>query len=261
MKKTTTIGMVFIVVVLVAVRVVLWKHDRQLQRLTPQEKEAMEFLPGYSFLFEGERIEIKEKWTHKGFLEQHRMVPFLEDIVPLLQTCHWQKDRPPLKSRKRKTPSLLLSLPGLRHRHRKNELLGLERSARVRPSSSEDTYDNLSDSAMKGERGDCLREEIDALDEADSAFGCLDLEDAINALKTAIGEEIAAAPTTGHISFAAEPLDPMRQRAWNLLEPGLKSLPKELRIKMVQLIHEPRTPENDATVAQFLETLEKAANG
>ena len=97
MKKTTTIGMVFIVVVLVAVRVVLWKHDRQLQRLTPREKEAMEFLPGYSFLFEGERIEIKKKWTHRAFLAQHKMLPFLEDMVPRIKHYEWTKDRPPMQ--------------------------------------------------------------------------------------------------------------------------------------------------------------------
>lgn len=97
MKNKWMILLSVLVAVLAIVVAVLWNHNQQMRHLTPQEKEAMEFLPGYSFLFEGERIEIKEKWTHKGFLEQHRMVPFLEDIVPLLQTCHWQKDRPPIE--------------------------------------------------------------------------------------------------------------------------------------------------------------------
>ena len=89
--------MVFVVAVLAAVPVVLWEHDRQLQRLTPQEKEAMEFLPGYSFLFEGNRIEIKKKWTYKSFLAQHDMVPFLEQMVPRLKRWNWTKDRPPME--------------------------------------------------------------------------------------------------------------------------------------------------------------------
>ena len=57
----------------------------------------MEYLPGYSFLFQGKQIEIKKKWTHKGFLEQHSMIPFLEDIQPLLASVHWTKDRPPIE--------------------------------------------------------------------------------------------------------------------------------------------------------------------
>ena len=97
MKVKWIMPLSFLAAIIVAVSVVVWNHDRQMQLLTPQEKEAMEFLPGYSFLFEGERVEIKKKWTHKGFLEQHRMVPFLEDIVPHLQNCHWQKDRPPIE--------------------------------------------------------------------------------------------------------------------------------------------------------------------
>lgn len=78
MGRLPGIALPVLVVVLVAVPVVLWEHDRQIQQLTPQEKEAMEFLPEYSFLFEGKRIELKKKWTHKSFLAQHDMIPFLE---------------------------------------------------------------------------------------------------------------------------------------------------------------------------------------
>ena len=87
-----------VLVIVLVTTVVVWRdHDRELQRLSPQEKEAMEFLPGYSFLFEGECIEIKKKWTHKGFLKQHDMLPFVEYMVPQMQSWNWTKDRPPIE--------------------------------------------------------------------------------------------------------------------------------------------------------------------
>lgn len=97
MKHKWIILLSVFVTVLVAVPVVLREHDRQIQRLPPLEKEAMEYLPGYSFVLDGERIEIKKKWTHKGFLGQHRMIPFLEQMVPRLKRWNWTKDSPPME--------------------------------------------------------------------------------------------------------------------------------------------------------------------
>ena len=87
-----------VLVIVLVTTVVVWRgHDRELQRLSPQEKEAMEYLPGYSFVLDGKRIEIKKKWTHKAFLAQHDMLPFLEQMVPQLQSWNWTKDRPPME--------------------------------------------------------------------------------------------------------------------------------------------------------------------
>ena len=87
-----------VLVIVLVTTVVVWRdHDRELQRLSPQEKEAMEYLPGYSFVLDGKRIEIKKKWTHRAFLAQHKMLPFLEDMVPRIKHYEWTKDRPPMQ--------------------------------------------------------------------------------------------------------------------------------------------------------------------
>ena len=97
MKRKWVILLSVLIVVLMVIPIVLWNHYRIMQRLTPLEKEAMEYLPGYSFVLDGKRIEIKKRWTHKGFLKQHDMLPFVEYMVPQMQSWNWTKDRPPIE--------------------------------------------------------------------------------------------------------------------------------------------------------------------
>ena len=56
MKVKWILHLSFLAAILVAVLSVVWNHDRQMQRLTPQEKEAMEFLP------EGSVIVVVPPW-------------------------------------------------------------------------------------------------------------------------------------------------------------------------------------------------------
>ena len=96
MAKRSIIALLFLVAVLAATAV-HWTFSQHSKRFPPEEKETMEFLSGYSFLFEGSRIEIKRKWTYQSFLSQHRMMPFLEKIAPRLKSYGWTKDRPPIE--------------------------------------------------------------------------------------------------------------------------------------------------------------------
>lgn len=61
--------------------------------LTEQEKLAMEKLPGYRFSFEGKTNLIVQAVSHRKFLDQHPMMPYLEIVVDRLERKPWTRDR------------------------------------------------------------------------------------------------------------------------------------------------------------------------
>ena len=85
---------------------------------------------------------------------------------------------------------------------------------------TQDTYDNLSESAQDGDRGASLQEEIDALEEACSMLEDIDFDDALSFLYDSIGEEQPKKDTKEEIDVPAfarfltgrlQPLDPELQ--------------------------------------------------
>jgi hypothetical protein len=52
----------------------------------------MEALPGYFFEFGGKTIHITRAATHRAFLNQHPMMPYLEIVVDRLEKRPWAKD-------------------------------------------------------------------------------------------------------------------------------------------------------------------------
>ena len=64
----------------------------RMEKLSESEKRAMEALPGYFFVFKGQTNYIAKARTHKAFLAQHPMVPYLELVVDRLEKRPWARD-------------------------------------------------------------------------------------------------------------------------------------------------------------------------
>ena len=60
--------------------------------LSEQERFAMEALPGYFFVFEGQTNYISQATTHKAFLRQHPMMPYLELVTERLEQRPWARE-------------------------------------------------------------------------------------------------------------------------------------------------------------------------
>jgi len=53
----------------------------------------MEKLPGYRFSFDGKTNLVVKAASHKKFLDQHPMMPYLEIVVDRLERKPWTRDR------------------------------------------------------------------------------------------------------------------------------------------------------------------------
>lgn len=62
------------------------------ESLSESERRAMEVLPGYSFVFEGETNHIVNAKTYKKLMSQHRMMPYLELVAERLDARSWYRD-------------------------------------------------------------------------------------------------------------------------------------------------------------------------
>ena len=95
--KKWKIFVLFLVAILATTLAVWVGHEQQMKALAPQEREAMEYLPGFQILVNGERIVVKRRWTHESFLSQNWAIPYLESIMPRIQSFRWTRDRPPIE--------------------------------------------------------------------------------------------------------------------------------------------------------------------
>ncbi len=90
MTKKHTLCLFF--VLLAFATVLSFAIQRGSSSLTESEKLAMEALPGYFFEFGGKTIHITRAATHRAFLNQHPMMPYLEIVVDRLEKRPWAKD-------------------------------------------------------------------------------------------------------------------------------------------------------------------------
>lgn len=67
-----------------------------------------------------------------------------------------------------------------------SRLAALETAVSSVQDETQESYDNLNEYAQDGERGDKLQAEIDALDDALSEFGEVDLSDLVSALASSL---------------------------------------------------------------------------
>ena len=63
-----------------------------MEKLSESEKFAMKALPGYFFVFEGQTNYISQATTHKAFLRQHPMMPYLELVTERLEQRPWARE-------------------------------------------------------------------------------------------------------------------------------------------------------------------------
>lgn len=84
-------GISVVIVAIVAI-VVAIPSDEDESNLSKQEKLAMDKLPGYFFVFEGTTNHIVSARSHKAFLAQHPMMPYLEPVIERLEKRPWAKD-------------------------------------------------------------------------------------------------------------------------------------------------------------------------
>ena len=66
--------------------------QREISSLSVSERRAMETLPGYFFEFGGKTNHITRAATHRRFLNQHPMMPYLEVVVDRLEKRPWARD-------------------------------------------------------------------------------------------------------------------------------------------------------------------------
>ncbi len=91
MKRTNVLPIVITAIVLLFFAAVLLGF-RSGEKLSESEKFAMEALPEYFFVFEGRTNYISKATTHKAFLNQHPMMPYLELVVDRLEKRPWAKE-------------------------------------------------------------------------------------------------------------------------------------------------------------------------
>lgn len=91
MKRTILLPIVITAIVLLVFAAVLLGF-RSREKLSESEKFAMEALPEYVFVFEGRTNYISKASTHKAFLDQHPMMPYLELVVDRLEKRPWARE-------------------------------------------------------------------------------------------------------------------------------------------------------------------------
>ena len=109
-KQTVKYATFFIMAPLSLIIIAMFvARNRQTETLSASQKFAMEALPGYFFVFEGETNHIVQARNHRTFLNQHPMMPYLELIVADLEERPWAKN---FAIRVRETDShVIISLP------------------------------------------------------------------------------------------------------------------------------------------------------
>ena len=85
---------------------------------TPEERKAMDILPGYSFVFEGRTNVIRRVSGIRAFRRQHPMMPYLNLTAEIFRTYNWPMEFP-IRIKETET-QVILTWPG------QIELLGLE---------------------------------------------------------------------------------------------------------------------------------------
>ena len=62
------------------------------EKLSESEKFAMNALPGYFFVFEGITNYIENARSHRAFVNQHPMMPYLELVTDRLEKRPWARN-------------------------------------------------------------------------------------------------------------------------------------------------------------------------
>ena len=91
MKRAIALPIAITVIVLLVFSAVLLGFRGE-EKLSESEKFAMEKLPEYFFVFKGQTNYISKASTHKEFLNQHPMMPYLELVVDRLEKRPWARD-------------------------------------------------------------------------------------------------------------------------------------------------------------------------
>ena len=91
MKRTIALSIAVSAIVLLVFAALLLGF-RSGENLSESEKFAMEALPGYFFVFEGQTNYISKAATHTAFPNQHPMMPYLELVVDRLEKRPWARD-------------------------------------------------------------------------------------------------------------------------------------------------------------------------
>ena len=93
MKRMIVLPIAVTVIVLLGFSAVLLGFRGE-EKLSESEKFAMEKLPEYFFVFEGQTNYISKASTHKEFLNQHPMIEYLELVAQEFAKCDWPQDIP-----------------------------------------------------------------------------------------------------------------------------------------------------------------------
>ena len=76
----------------IVVMIVSYCHEKE--KLSESEQFAMTALPGYFFVFEGTTNYIENARSHRAFVNQHPMMPYLELVTDRLEKRPWARNFP-----------------------------------------------------------------------------------------------------------------------------------------------------------------------
>ena len=96
-KKQLLVTTTILIAIATAIVYRLYIPVRDGQKPRQDEMEARNYLPGFAFVLDGETNVIKRAWSHRAFVKQNTMMPYLMAMTPHLQRYHWTRDRPPIQ--------------------------------------------------------------------------------------------------------------------------------------------------------------------